>query len=49
MAKNKIILNGLSSDIISFILKMVDSNIIDEYKLELVQIHNNKFQLKVWI
>ena len=48
ISKNKIILNGLSSDIISFILKMVDNNIIDEYKLELVHIHNNKFQLKVW-
>ena len=44
-----IILDGLSSDIISFILKMMDNNIINQYRFEINQIYKNKFQLKVSI
>ncbi len=44
-----ITLDGLSSDIISFILKMMDNNIINQYRFQINQIYNNKFQLKVSI
>ena len=44
-----IILDGLYSDIISFLLKMMDNNIINKYKFEINQIYNNTFQLKVSI